>query len=51
VARSTLPLVFFRGGYGRFTPTSLAAAEPELNGGAPARTHDHRAPRQIRHVT
>ncbi|MCO4252147.1 flavin reductase [Pseudarthrobacter raffinosi] len=31
VDRSTLPLLFFQGGYGRFTPRSLAAApEPDL---------------------
>jgi flavin reductase (DIM6/NTAB) family NADH-FMN oxidoreductase RutF len=31
VERSTLPLVFFQGGYGRFTPESLVAApDPDL---------------------
>ena len=31
VQRSTLPLLFFQGGYGRFTPRSLVAApDPEL---------------------
>jgi flavin reductase (DIM6/NTAB) family NADH-FMN oxidoreductase RutF len=30
VARSTPPLVFFRGGYGLFAPLSFASWEPEL---------------------
>lgn len=31
IARRTLPLLFFQGGYGRFTlPTSMAPADPEL---------------------
>ena len=31
VARPSLPLVFFQGGYGRFAPMSLTApAEPDL---------------------
>jgi flavin reductase (DIM6/NTAB) family NADH-FMN oxidoreductase RutF/DNA-binding IclR family transcriptional regulator len=30
VARPTLPLLFFQGGYGRFTPASLAAWESDL---------------------
>ena len=30
IARSTLPLLFFQGGYGRFAPASLAAWESDL---------------------
>ena len=30
IARPTLPLLFFQGGYGRFTPASLAAWESDL---------------------